>query len=55
MLDKDDCNRYLVYLLSTLNVIHSLNRCTYGSVVTVQGKGKGKVLPRTGHEGPEGE
>jgi len=24
------------------------------SIVTVNGKGKGKVHPRTGHEGPEG-
>jgi hypothetical protein len=26
-----------------------------GILVVVVGKGKGKVLPRTGHEGPEGE
>jgi hypothetical protein len=25
------------------------------SNLTVKSKGKGKVLPRTGHEGPEGE
>ena len=54
----EKCRRY-VFSIHMYFILGSLlgvvNRVHGFTLLTAKGKGKGKVLPRTGHEGPERE
>jgi len=49
-------HRFLyTYTIQLNGVFIDSSEVTLKAVVLHKGKGKGKVHPRTGHEGPEGE
>ena len=47
--------RTRITIIRKLNIAQYITACVQCYQVPKDSKGKGKVLPRTGHEGPDGE
>jgi hypothetical protein len=45
----------LEYVLACSDLVRWIHLAFVSVVLNLRGKGKGKVRPRTGHVGPEGE
>jgi hypothetical protein len=49
-------NKYERFFIKLINIfLNFMQSVGYTKLIKAKGKGRGKVHPRTGHEGPEGE